>query len=330
MAGTRIVIAGASSLLGTELKSLLEESRFAAADFRLVDEETASGMLTEAGGEAAVIRPVEEDSFNRAGLIFFTGSPEFTRTNLDLALASGARVIDLSGMSAELEASCPWFPELPGRAAEFTGKERVFSVLSAPAACSSLLSLALKPLGLTGLSITHFRSVSESGRDGIEELESQTAKLLSMQPTGSTVFGTQVAFAMLNSCGAKSRVNLRAVADGIRSQIKHAIAGRSVIPAVNLVQAPVFYGAGFSALAELDSAGGASKIVQACRDAGFRVHRGEDGPLSTLTVAGESVMFISAPDADPSSPNRWWFFGAADNIRLPAYNAVRLAEKLLP
>jgi hypothetical protein len=59
----RIVIAGASSLLGAELKSLLEESRFAASDFRLLDEELAAGTLTEAGGEPAVIRPVEEDSF---------------------------------------------------------------------------------------------------------------------------------------------------------------------------------------------------------------------------------------------------------------------------
>jgi len=47
----RIVIAGASSLLGAELKSLLEESRFAGWDLRLVDEELAAGTLTEAGGD---------------------------------------------------------------------------------------------------------------------------------------------------------------------------------------------------------------------------------------------------------------------------------------
>jgi len=41
----RIVIAGASSLLGAELKSLLEESRFAASDFRLLDEELAAGIF---------------------------------------------------------------------------------------------------------------------------------------------------------------------------------------------------------------------------------------------------------------------------------------------
>ena len=74
MASTRIVIAGASSLLGAELKSLLEESRFAASDFRLLDEEIAAGTLTEAGGEAAVIRPVEEDSFSRANFVGVCGT----------------------------------------------------------------------------------------------------------------------------------------------------------------------------------------------------------------------------------------------------------------
>src|SRR5215470_2221406 len=178
MAGTRIVIAGASSLLGTELKSLLEESLFAGADFRLVDEETAAGTLTEAGGEAALIQPVEEDSFLHANMIFFAGSPSFTKTNLKLALASGGKVADLSGMLVEREVSRPWFPQLLDKAGDITSRQAIFSVLTAPAACSALLSLALKSLGLKNLSITHLRAVSEAGRDGVEELESQTAKLL--------------------------------------------------------------------------------------------------------------------------------------------------------
>src|SRR5215469_9892510 len=91
----RIVIAGASSLLGAELKSLLEASRFAACDFRLFDEEFAAGRLTEAGGEPAVIQPVEADSFNHGSLVFFTGSAAFTLVNADLAKQSGARIIDL-------------------------------------------------------------------------------------------------------------------------------------------------------------------------------------------------------------------------------------------
>src|SRR5579862_8084529 len=108
----RIVIAGASSLLGAELKSLLEESRFAGADFRLLDEQIAAGTLTEAGGEAAVIQPVEEGSFDRAGIVFFGGSPGFTLTNLAAARKSAAKIIDLSGAVVSKADAEPWFPKL--------------------------------------------------------------------------------------------------------------------------------------------------------------------------------------------------------------------------
>jgi hypothetical protein len=43
----RLVIAGASSLLGAELKYLLKESRFAGCDFSLLDTKTAAVLLTE-------------------------------------------------------------------------------------------------------------------------------------------------------------------------------------------------------------------------------------------------------------------------------------------
>src|SRR5205814_4933021 len=59
------------------------------------------------------------------------------------------------------------------------------------------------------LGLIFFRPVSEAGRRGIEELESQTSQLLSVQSTGQAVFDTQVAFGMLNRYGAASRENLR-------------------------------------------------------------------------------------------------------------------------
>src|ERR1700756_5665171 len=127
----RIVIAGASSLLGAELKSLLEESKFESWDLRLGDEEIAAGTLTEAGGEPAVIQLVEEGSFEKARFVFFTGSPRFAIEKLKLALKSNAQVIDLSGIRAEREASCPWFPQLEGKALYLSKKENLFTVLSA-------------------------------------------------------------------------------------------------------------------------------------------------------------------------------------------------------
>jgi len=158
----RIVIAGASSLLGAELKSLLEESRFAGWDLRLVDEEVAAGKLTEAAGEPAVIQPVEEGSFEKARFVFFTGSPQFTRANLLAAHQANATIIDLSGWMAEYPpkhpAAAEWFLGLNMlRGVETPQDTAIYAIPSAAAIAVSALALALAPVGLKRLVVTCFQ-----------------------------------------------------------------------------------------------------------------------------------------------------------------------------
>jgi aspartate-semialdehyde dehydrogenase len=313
----RIVIAGASSLLGAELKSLLEESRFAASEFRLLDEEFAAGTLTEAGGEAAVIQPVEEGSFERARLVFFTGSAGFTRANVKAARKTGATLIDLSGALSEDPGTLVWFP----------GMDALHdAVPSAAATAAGSLALGLAPHGLRRLTFTAFQPVSEAGRAAVEELESQTSHLLSFQSIGKPVFDTQVAFTMLDRFGSESSQKLSAVRDRVRAEIGAVLTGKGIAPAVQILHAPVFYGSAFSACAELDAVADQTAMIGACKRAGFALTPG-DGP-SNVSVAGESLIQLAEPEADPSQPGTWWFWGAADNIRLPAANAVKLAAKL--
>jgi aspartate-semialdehyde dehydrogenase len=331
----RIVIAGASSLLGAELKSLLEASRFAAADFRLLDEELAVGTLTEAGGEAAVIQAVEEGSFDRARFVFFTGSPKFTRDNLaaaHLALATaqqaGAKIIDLSGLTTGLPGTAQWFPTLDGLRGSPTPQDAaVYAIPSAAATAASGLALGLTPVGLRRLVFLCFQPVSEAGRAGIEELESQASQLLSFQSIGKPVFDTQVAFTLLDRFGTGSSQTLAAARRRIRAEVKTCLTVGITRPAVQVVHAPVFYGTMFSAWAEIDKGASIESILKACKNAGFAFTDESEGP-SNVSAAGESVMQLAAPEFDPAQVGTWWFWGAADNIRLPAWNAVKLAEKL--
>ena len=325
----RIVIAGASSLLGAELRSLLEESRFAGAEFRLVDEEIAAGTLTEAGGEAAVIQPVEEGTFDRAGKVFFTGSVAFTHANLAAARASKAKIIDLSGATSADESTASWFPKLDAlQARKFPTDAAVYAIPSAAATAAASLALGLFKIGVSRLVVLCFQSVSEAGRQGVEELESQTGQLLSFQGMGQPVFDTQVAFNLLDRFGPASKHKLSAVRERLRAETKACIGKKSVMPALQLVHAPVFYGTAFSACAELVPGTKVEQIVAACEDAGFVLPvDGEAGP-SNVSVAGVKVAHLAKPEEDPARPGAWWFWGAADNIRWPAANAVKLAEML--
>ena len=325
----RMVIAGASSLLGAELKSLLEESRFAGWEFRLVDEEILAGTLTEAGGEPAVIQPVEEGSFEKARLVFFAGSPEFTRRNLKATGGSGAIVIDLSGGIAGESKTVAWFPKLDGLLdREFKKDAAAYAIPSAAATTAATLALALSRNGMRRLAIVFFQPVSEAGRAGIEELESQTGQLLSFQGVGRPVFDTQVAFNMVDRFGPGSAQKLEAIRERVRVETKASLGKKAAVPAIQVVHAPVFYGTAFSAWAELEPGADPAKIARACSDAGIMLPAEGDGGPSNVGATGEKSIVLAKPEADPSQPGGWWFWGAADNIRLPAANAVKLAEML--
>lgn len=325
----RIVIAGASSLLGAELKSLLEESKFAGWDFRLLDEEVAAGTLTEAGGEPAVIQPVEEGSFEKARFIFFTGSPSFTKVNLTAAKHSSGKIVDLSGSLACEGGGSVWFPKLDElEETKFSSSAAAYAVPSAAGTAAVALTLALLRCGAKRIAFQWFQPVSEAGRAGIEELESQTGQLLSFQSVGQPVFDAQVAFNMLDAYGAASAHKLDAVRERVRAEVKACLGNSAVVPSIQVTHAPVFYGTMFSGYVDLDAGADDGKIAKACVDAGFALSAPGDAGPNNVSAAGEKAIQLAQPKADPVHPGTWWFWGAADNIRLPAWNAVKLAEKL--
>jgi aspartate-semialdehyde dehydrogenase len=181
----RVAIAGASSLLGKELKLYLEESNFPAIDVRLLDEEFVAGTLTEAGGEPAVIETVTEESFERVRFAFFTGSPAFSTRHAGEARQAGALVIDLSGGLGADPSAKLWIPALDAvlgspEVTKAAGEpQSTYVVPSAPSDAAISISAALASAGLVRLVVTALQPVSEHGPEAIEELESQVVKLLS-------------------------------------------------------------------------------------------------------------------------------------------------------
>jgi aspartate-semialdehyde dehydrogenase len=331
----RVAIAGASSLLGKELNLWLEESNFPASEIRLVDEEFVAGTLTEAGGEPAVIETVTEDSFERVRFAFFTGSPEFTKRHADEARRAGAVVIDLSGgLGAEAKAR-PWIPGLdavlgsPAVSIPAGDPQTLFVVPAAPSDAAISISAALAGAGLERLVMTALQPVSEYGREAIEELESQVVKLLSFQPVPQTVFDAQVGFNMLSRYGPESGFKLSEARERILQESLRYLEGRAPVPAVVLVQAPVFYSHTFTAYAEFKAAPDLEKLVEFLQDAGLKVVRAQDEPPSNVNIVGEVRPVLRQPERDPGIETGVWLWGAADNLRVPAANAVAIAQKLL-
>ena len=331
----RVAIAGASTLLGKELKLWLEESNFPTTDIRLLDEEFVAGTLTEAGGEPAVIETVSGDSFERVRFAFFTGSAEFAKRHAHEARRAGAVVIDLSGGLAGEPNANLWIPTLdevlppPGEESPRSEPQSLFVVPAAPAEIAISISAALAAIGLERLVVTFLRPVSERGQEAVEELEGQVVKLLSFQPVSQTVFDAQVGFNMLSRYGPESTEKLADARARIANEVRKYLAGRAPVPAITVVQAPVFFSHAFTAYAEFKTAPSLEDVAGRLQRAGLKVAGADEQPPTNVSVAGESRPVLGQPEREPSIETGVWLWGAADNVRVPAATAVAIAERLL-
>jgi len=93
----KIAIAGASTLVGRELKEALSESPLAAASFTLLDEDEVQGQLDQVGDEVTIVQAIAPDAFDRIDFTFFCGTEDLTRKHWRAALRAGSTVLDLSG-----------------------------------------------------------------------------------------------------------------------------------------------------------------------------------------------------------------------------------------
>ena len=328
----RIGIVGASTLRGKEIAQILDERPVPVpvADIRLFDDLSLAGTLTVAAGEPAVVQTLDADSLRGLHLVFFACDESFAAIHWAAAEAAGAAVIDLSGAVATLDSAQISIPTLNGAHSESSlSSAKLFYSPGAATIVACTLAEGLRQLRPLRIAAVFFQPVSELGLAGIEELESQTAKLLSFQPFSREVFDTQVAFNLLDHYGQLSRARLEDVRNATSRDVRAFLRGAQPLPAVQVVHAPVFYSLAFSIFVELQQAGTPEELGLGLAAVGVTIPSAEDPPTTNLTVAGSHGLTIGSIRRDPNVDCGYWLWGAVDNIRLAADNAVRIAEKII-
>jgi aspartate-semialdehyde dehydrogenase len=160
-------------------------------------------------------------------------------------------------------------------------------------------------------------------------LESQTTNLLSFRPIEHPVFGAQVAFNLVSEQREGAKPRLGEARNSIVRDVARLLKGKASVPAIQLVQAPVFYGYAFAAYAEFESAPRPDELEAAFANLGVKVAAPGDSAPTNVSVAGESEIHLARIQPDPNVAAGVWLWGAADNLRLATANAVRIAEELL-
>jgi aspartate-semialdehyde dehydrogenase len=344
--GYRVAVVGASSLLGKELLTVLEERSFPIS--RLVtfeaDEEEPDLPIVDlrenyqAAVRAQDVAEAELDfAFVAAHPRFAASPPAFLRAPGGAAggtppPAPHCVVIDMAG-SEELGEASRKPVRVPFLDRRFPPAGRAESWLYASAhpaviVISSLLLHLAARFPLKSAVAQLFCPASEVGPRGIEELQKQTVNLLSFQKIPRKVFGAQLAFNLLPRLGRGERGSLAGLEGHLRAELRQYLGQRVPLPALRVVQVPVFYSWALSLYVEAATAVGPEKAAAALQGERLRLQRLSQDAPSQIEVTGSSDILVDGVMPDAEHPAGIWVWAVADNLRLAAVNAVEIAESL--
>ena len=343
-AGYRVAVLGASSLLGKELITLLEERKFPVSALQVLEGDQAEPDLPIVDLEERPFVPLsgeegEEKIPLDSDFLFVATLSERLRAKLHGATdarqdsASAPTVIDLTTSVAEAAAAIFRIPFLDhlkvgGQDRPSSEGSRTFaSPHAATIMISSLMARLAARFPIETAVAQIFSPASEFGPRAIEELQKQTVNLLSFQKVPQKVFGAQIAFNLLPRLGSDMR-DAEALEARIRSQLQSYGHGQTPLPALRLLHAPVFYSIGLSLYVETRERVAPADMVAALEGKPVRIRRMSEKPPSQVEAAGSNEILVDAIQPDASHPRGVWFWAVADNLRLTAANAVAIAESL--
>jgi len=326
-----VAIVGAATLKGKELKDVLEERNFPALEIKLLDDDESLGQLERVQDEVALVQPVGRDELANVDFTFFASDEDFTRRKWKLAREAGSAIVDLS-YALENEANvpirAPWIEREAGQHTQLTlESSAVVAAHPAAVALALLLLRAAKAGAVRSSMASIFEPVSEHGRRGLDELQEQVVNLLSFQQLPNQVFDSQVAFNMIDRYGRTAAHPLEATERRIIAHLQRLLGSNAALPAITLLQAPVFHGHTFSIYLEFERNVANGDFTRALAGEHVEIARTGEDPPSNVNVAGKDAIMV-AVRRDSIHENGFWLWAAVDNLRLSALTAADCATAL--
>ncbi len=321
--------------MGRELRDLIAVGHLP-VDLKLISEDPEkAGVLTEQGGEPALVLGLDEATMRETPVLLLAGSAESAGRALDLrGELPGA--IDLTHAAEDHPRSFIRAPFV--EPAGFRAPEDAVHSIAHPAAIAIAMVLprlhARFPIKRSLIHI--FEPASERGTPGVEELQQQTVGLLSFKNMPKKLFDAQLAFNMLAQYGEEAPAALESAELRIERHLAtllSRIAGESAasapMPSLRLIQAPVFHGYSLSLWIEFVENPGVDALERELADERIDVRGSDVEAPDPVGIAGQDGIAVGAIAMDRNAPQACWCWLVADNLRLAAGNAVAVGTQFL-
>jgi aspartate-semialdehyde dehydrogenase len=314
-----VVIVGSTSLIGKELRQMLEDRGWPVGRLALLETEEYAGLLQEFAGDIQITQVISPETLADVDIAFFTCSPEIMQSYVD----SGAKFPDLTIDLTQTGQTGVLF--LHGISDAGTLRRRGYYVNPHPAAIvlGRLLSELHKSFVVQSTAITILQPASERGNSGVDELQEQTVNLLNFQQLENKVFGGQLAFNILPENLYSAQTESR-----IAQQLGELLGATFPRPLLTVVQAPVFHSHAFSVFVQLLETPAPEQIAAHLgRNTRFLVDESKGEPSPVGVVGTENIHVGRVQRL--ASGDTYGLWVVADSLRISASNAIQIAEQIM-
>jgi aspartate-semialdehyde dehydrogenase len=322
----RVAVVGATGGVGTTMLEVLRQRRFPASEIVPFATERSAGR--ELDGGLVVQALSDEADLDGFDIALFSAGAGTSREWAPRFVEHGATVIDNSSAFRR-------DPQIPLVVADVNPHALAHhSGLIANPNCSTMqLMVAVAPIhravGLERLIVSTYQSVSGTGKDAIDELDSQAhANLHGVEMPAPEVYPEPIAFNVIGAAG-----NFADGEDHTDEERKMMFETRKILEddsigvAVTCVRVPV-------RISHSEAVNLQTREPLGVEDARALLERTpgvvvEDLP-TPLRAAGRDEVFVGRIRRDESHPRALWMWVVSDNLRKgAATNAVQIAEVLV-
>jgi aspartate-semialdehyde dehydrogenase len=337
--GYKVVVVGATGNVGREMLNILAERQFPLADIAAVASPRSTGDIIDFGedGRTLKVHNIEHFDFTGWDIALFAAGSGPARIYAPKAAAQGCVVIDNSSLF-RMEPDVPLIvPEVNPDAIDGYKKR---GIIANPNCSTAQMVVALKPLHdaaiIKRVVVSTYQSVSGAGKQGMDELFTQTRAIFVGDDPVQEKFTKRIAFNVIphidSFLGPDSGMDGYTKEEWKMTAETRKILDPEIEVTATCVRVPVFVGHSEAINVEFEMPISVAKAQSLLREAPgvMLIDKREDGGYITpVECVGDYATFVSRVRKDPTVENGLALWCVSDNLRKgAALNAVQIAELL--
>ena len=330
-----VAVVGATGAVGETMIAILQERNFPVRNLYPLASSRSAGKTIMFNGKTVKVTDLAEFDFAQAQIGLFSAGGSISEEFAPRAAAAGCVVVDNTSHFRQHEDIPLIVPEVNIEAlAGYTTR----NIIANPNCSTIQMLVALKPIydavGIERINVATYQAVSGTGKEAIEELAGQTARLLNGQEVQCEVYPKQIAFNVIPHIdtfqeNGYTREEMKMIWE---TQKIFDDPGLQVNP--TCVRVPVFFGHSEAVHIEtVDKITAAEARALLQNAPGITVmDEREDGgyPTPVSDSAGTDPVFVGRIREDISHPRGLNLWVVSDNVRKgAALNSVQIAESLV-